>query len=180
MSKQNKTASLSQYLIQQTKEVRQMNEIQKRALIEMDDWFRTSDRTEIDSKLTNLIPEYRKPKKYKNDMRKYKLKEYYVKRKQELSIILSKFTPLLINKGIDVRFTDHNTIEMRKKGSMHIIAEISTTSQFENLVQSKTNNNNNPLHKLCTHNDEEVSAEQLTPIEHFIYGTSDNINFTIA
>ena len=171
-----------------------MNEIQKRALIEMDDWFRTSDRTEIDSKLTNLIPEYRKPKKYKNDMRKYKLKEYYVKRKQELSIILSKFTPLLINKlnqmenlldiwtpsGIDVRFTDHNTIEMRKKGSMHIIAEISTTSQFENLVQSKTNNNNNPLHKLCKHNDEEVSAEQLTPIEHFIYGTSDNINFTIA
>jgi|TARA_R110000796_G_scaffold139907_1_gene256083 hypothetical protein len=81
MSKQNKTASLSQYLIQQTKEVRQMNEIQKRALIEMDDWFRTSDRTEIDSKLTNLIPEYRKPKKYKNDMSKYKLKEYYVKRK---------------------------------------------------------------------------------------------------
>ena len=53
----------------------------KRALIEMDDWFRTSDRTEIDSKLTNLIPEYRKPKKYKNDMSKYKLKEYYVKRK---------------------------------------------------------------------------------------------------
>ena len=47
----------------------------------MDDWFRTSDRTEIDSKLTNLIPEYRKPKKYKNDMSKYKLKEYYVKRK---------------------------------------------------------------------------------------------------
>tara|TARA_R100000935_G_scaffold56548_1_gene88350 strand:- start:4861 stop:5097 length:237 start_codon:yes stop_codon:yes gene_type:complete len=77
MSKQ----SLSEYLIQQVKEVREMNEIQKRGLIEMEDWFRISNRTEIDSKLTELIPEYRKPKRHKNDMTKYKLSEYYVKRK---------------------------------------------------------------------------------------------------
>lgn len=75
--------------------------------------------------------------------------------------------------GIDVRFTDHNTIEIRKMGSMHIIAEISTTALFETLVQSKTKNNNNPLHMLCKHNDEQITAEQLTPIEHFIYGTTE-------
>ena len=76
MSKQ----SLSQYLIQQMKEVRQMNEIQKKALIEMDEWFKPSNRTEKNSKLTSLTPEYRKPKEYKNDMTKYKLTKYYTKR----------------------------------------------------------------------------------------------------
>jgi|TARA_R110000796_G_scaffold134909_1_gene250831 hypothetical protein len=76
MSKQ----SLSQYLIQQMKEVRQMNEIQKNALIDMDEWFRPSNRIEINSKLTSLIPDYRKPRRYKNDMTKYKLTKYYTKR----------------------------------------------------------------------------------------------------
>tara|TARA_R100000541_G_scaffold2021_3_gene7427 strand:+ start:607 stop:792 length:186 start_codon:yes stop_codon:yes gene_type:complete len=56
--------TLSEYLIQSMKEVRDMNEKQKQNIIEMNDFFRVSDKTEIDSKLTELIPEYRKPKKY--------------------------------------------------------------------------------------------------------------------
>jgi len=67
--------TLSDYLIACTKEVRQMNEIQKSNLIEMDEFFKDSNRTEINSKLTELIPEYRKPTY--NDMSKYKLKKYH-------------------------------------------------------------------------------------------------------
>jgi len=44
--------TLSDYLIACTKEVRQMNEIQKSNLIEMDEFFKDSNRTEINSKLT--------------------------------------------------------------------------------------------------------------------------------